>query len=180
MRYKEYHPPHIYLEAGTYFITASTLDKKNVFNSEQKKELLKVTSKNAAKRYEIELYAWVILSNHYHLLLKTQDKQGIYKFIKSLHGKSALELNKLDGTLGRQVWYNYWDRCPRGEKDFYTFFNYIHINPIKHGYVRVKEGLFIKSGEEIVINEQALDNLHHALRQYKFSSYNYYLNKYGE
>ncbi len=33
------------------------------------------------------------------------------------------------------MWHNYWDRCIRSERDYWTRFNYIHYNPVKHGYV---------------------------------------------
>jgi putative transposase len=48
-------------------------------------------------------------------------------------------VNTLDGQRGRQVWHNYWDTCIRTEADFWTRFNYIHYNPVKHGYVRDPE-----------------------------------------
>jgi putative transposase len=34
---------------------------------------------------------------------------------------------------------NYWDRIIRDEKDYWTKFNYIHYNPVKHGYVALPE-----------------------------------------
>ncbi|MDY6874218.1 MAG: hypothetical protein SVR81_09685 [Chloroflexota bacterium] len=55
--------------------------------------------------------------------------------MQRFHGVTAYRLNKLDEAKGRTIWYNYWDRCVRDEKDFWTKFNYIHYNPIKHGYV---------------------------------------------
>ena len=40
---------------------------------------------------------------------------------------------------GRKIWQNYWDYCVRLEKDFWKHFNYIHHNPVKHGYVQKME-----------------------------------------
>jgi len=45
-------------------------------------------------------------------------------------------INLLDRITGRQIWHNYWDTCIRTESDLWTRFNYIHNNPVKHGYVR--------------------------------------------
>ena len=56
---------------------------------------------------------------------------------------------------GRQVWHNYWDTCVRTEADYWTRFNYIHYNPIKHGYVK-------------------------QFSNWPFSSYGYYLERRGE
>lgn len=33
------------------------------------------------------------------------------------------------------VWYQYVDHVIRNEQDYFTHFNYIHQNPVKHGYV---------------------------------------------
>jgi hypothetical protein len=93
----------------------------------------------------------------------------IYKFIKRLHGDSAIQLNKLDNTPGRQVWYQYWDRFPRNERDFWAYFSYIHLNPIKHGYVRVSDGILVVEGRQVKIAPgQALD-VHQCLAQYPHS-----------
>jgi putative transposase len=46
-------------------------------------------------------------------------------------------MNGEDETQGRQVWYRYQDRCMRSERHYYTTLNYIHNNPVKHGYVKL-------------------------------------------
>jgi putative transposase len=35
----------------------------------------------------------------------------------------------------KPIWWNYWDYCPRGEKDYFVRLNYLLNNPVKHGYV---------------------------------------------
>jgi len=37
---------------------------------------------------------------------------------------------------GRQVWHGVSDRAMRGPDHFWATMNYIHHNPVKHGYVR--------------------------------------------
>ncbi|MCH8292511.1 transposase, partial [Candidatus Poribacteria bacterium] len=123
---------------------------------------------------------WVILDNHYHLLMRITQKETLDKFLQHLHGASSFRLNQRDRCRGRRVWRNYWDRCPRSEKDFYTFFNYIHINPIKHGKVALRDGVILKGEEQIAIPRARMVDLHDALSQYEFSSYPYYLRKNGK
>ena len=57
------------------------------------------------------------------------------KILNLIHGRTAFRLNQVDGKVGRKVFQNYWDYCIRNKKDFFKHFNYIHNNPIKHGYV---------------------------------------------
>jgi len=180
MKRREFHPPHIYKANTCYFIPASIVHWQRLLSTDAKRILVRDVLKEAIKQYGIRLYAWVILTNHYHLLLKTSSVAPIYKFIKRLHGDSAIRLNKLDNTPGRQVWYQYWDRFPRNERDFWTYFNYIHINPIKHGHVQVLDGALVIEGKrQKIIPGHALD-VHQCLAQYPYSSYHYYLREYGE
>lgn len=62
--------------------------------------------------------AWVVLPNHYHLLLKSRLGRDIGNLIGRLNGRTSYEINGLDRTHGRQVWYNYWDTCVRGDADY--------------------------------------------------------------
>jgi putative transposase len=155
--YKEYYPPHIYQDETIYFITARTIDRIKFFNTKIKKEILVKCLAETIINYKIKIYAYVILSNHYHLLIKIQNKFWLPKFIKSFHGKSAILINKTENISARKIWINYFDRCIRSKKDFWTRFNYIHNNPIKHGYIKNPE----------------------SLNQYRFSSYNQWIKKNG-
>ena len=40
-----------------------------------------------------------------------------------------------DQTRGRKVWYRCFDREIRSERHFWASVNYIHHNPVHHGYV---------------------------------------------
>ena len=51
--------------------------------------------------------------------------------------KPLYEWNKEDFQTGhRSVWYKYTDRQIRDDDHFYKALNYIHLNPVKHGYVQ--------------------------------------------
>jgi len=132
----EHHPPHIYLDDAWYIITSSTLGHEHFLTTDRAKGLMRDTLKNLIEEFGITLYAWVILNNHYHLLLKTRVGKDLSRFFGRLHGSTSRQFNLWDVTPGRQVWHNYWDTCIRTERDFWVRFNYIHYNPVKHGYVQ--------------------------------------------
>jgi REP element-mobilizing transposase RayT len=98
----------------------------------------------------------VILSNYYHLLVKVKGGKNLKRFFRRFHSELAACFNKIDGTLGRQIFYQYWDEYlddEHFEDDFYRFVNYIHINPLKHREIRVKDGLIRVSGKDVIIPE---------------------------
>ena len=152
-------PPHIYKKDAFYFITSKTYKSNPYFSTNEDKELLTNVIKTTKKKFDIYIYAWVILSNHYHLLLQTKDK-NISAFIQNIHANSSrlLKARRLSPATPEKIWYQYFDRCIRSEKDFWTRFNYIHNNPIKHGYIKNPDVLHL----------------------YKFSSYNQWLGKKGK
>jgi putative transposase len=128
-------PAHLFVNDSFFFITAGCYHKKAYVDSDAKKEFLYVTICKEVKRYLAELHGWVLLDNHYHILIKLQDAFLLPRLIQTIHSKSAITINNIDGQRGRKVWYDYWDECIRDQKDFYTKLNYIHLNPVKHGYV---------------------------------------------
>jgi putative transposase len=137
--FRIHRPPHIYKGRAVYMVTAATLHRIKLFNTDEKKENLKKLLFGCIDDFKFHLFALVVLSNHYHLLLKIRKGNDLTSFIKKLHGKSAIELNKRDVIEGRRAWYQYWDTCIRSENDYWRRFNYIHQNPVKHGYTKDME-----------------------------------------
>lgn len=128
-------PPHLILNNTWYFITAHTYKQSSIFQPQPHKEIWLETLIEITSGYGIDLFAWALLQNHYHVLMYFNNANCLPNFIQRFHGSTAYQLNKLDETKGRTIWYSYWDRCVRDEKDFWTKFNYIHYNPVKHRYV---------------------------------------------
>jgi len=181
---KDHHPPHLYFKNQTYFLTGRTYQKNCYFNTDERKEILKSILAKSIKRFDIKIYAWVILNNHYHLLFDIKrkfpssqfanpkenklrnneiseanfaPKYQLVEFIRKIHKDSSRIINKLDSTPARKIWYQYWDHCIRDEEDFYKHFNYVHNNPIKHKKVKNIDKLYL----------------------YKYSSFNNWLKKKG-
>lgn len=129
-------PPHLYRDNTWYMLTATTLDRAPLLAAERAKTLVRDRLRALAPEFGISLKAWVILDNHYHLLLKTSGGRQLPGLINRLHGGTARQINLWHNATGRTVWYSYWDTCIRDERGFWTRFNYIHYNPVKHGYTR--------------------------------------------
>jgi putative transposase len=79
------------------------------------------------------LYAWTVLTNHYHILVKT-DLYKIKNVLARLHNGIATQWNREDGMPGRKVWHRFSDRHIRNDDHYWASVNYIHKNPVKHGY----------------------------------------------
>ena len=129
-------PPHPFREAGCYFITAANFEHAHIMNTPERRTEFEGRLFQVLKEVRAELIAWVILSNHYHFLSNVETLNDISAALKQLHGNTALEWNKTDQLSGkRRVWYKFSDRLVRNDHQYFSILNYIHINPLKHGYV---------------------------------------------
>lgn len=59
----------------------------------------------------------------------------VVKDIHKMHGRLSFQWNGEDGQRGRKVWFNCAERAMRSERHFWVTVNYIHHNPVRHGYV---------------------------------------------
>lgn len=128
-------PPHFRGEAGSYLITGTCYEHRSIFDLPE--ELTDLTQEFLTEipSRGIACDAWVFQPNHYHLLLVTEDLEIVSETLRILHSRMATRINKRHKQRGRQVWYRFSDRKMRSERHYMTTLNYIHYNPVKHGYV---------------------------------------------
>jgi putative transposase len=85
-----------------------------------------------------ELFAWVIMANHVHVLLRPSAPLG--KILMNIKSASAREANALLGRQGQHFWqdesYDHWVRSDRERS---SIIRYIHLNPVKAGLVAEPE-----------------------------------------
>lgn len=130
-------PPHPFREAGRYLITAANFEHVPIITPPERSTDFEARLLAAMQAIMAEVYAWVVMPNHYHILLGVETLDLISAALKQLHGATSREWNLADGKTGqRQVWYRFSDRVIRNDAHFYCALNYIHYNPVKHGYVR--------------------------------------------
>ena len=92
---------------------------------------------NGFHEINAEIIGWVILPNHYHIIVTVETLNDVSNIVQLIHGRTSREWNLQDGLTGkRKVWYHFSDRMMRNEIQLGQTFNYIHYNPVKHGYVR--------------------------------------------
>jgi len=126
-------PPHPQRDEALYLFTASCYEHCSHMQApERRTQVLDLMFEHTIER-SIELLAWVVLPNHYHLLARVPEFATAGEALRRVHGPTARAWNAEDGTPGRRVWYRYTDRAIRSEPHTYTTLNYIHFNPVKHG-----------------------------------------------
>jgi len=133
-------PPHYFVSNAIYIVTGSVLYNRHLLTDDKHKSLVYEVLFERAAHWGWELEAWAILKNHYHFIARAPENAlSLEKLIRQFHSKTAVELNKLDKTVGRKVWYNYWDTCITLETSYYARLHYVHLNPVKHRLVENAE-----------------------------------------
>ena len=89
----------------------------------------------ACEKFAASTYAWCILPNHYHVLVRSDNVEALRHELGLLHGRTAYNWNGEEKQRGRKVWFNCVDRAIKSHRHFWATVNYIHHNPVKHGYV---------------------------------------------
>jgi putative transposase len=80
--------------------------------------------------------AWAILPNHYHAVVLTDSCPALLRELGKLHGRSSFLWNGEDEARGRKVWFNTMERKISGDGHHIAAIQYVHHNPVKHGYVK--------------------------------------------
>lgn len=77
------------------------------------------------------LYAWVIMPNHIHLLLMPMKGFKLAEIVHSCKSFTANKANKMLGRSGRFWFPEAFDRFIRNQDHFEKTFEYIENNPVK-------------------------------------------------
>lgn len=128
---------------ATYFFTVNLRDRRSDLLIREV-ELLRETVRATRARHPFHIDAWVVLPDHMHCLWTLPpgdaDFARRWKVIKFAFAK-RLPITETRTTNQqrrgeRGIWQRrYWEHLIRDELDYQRHFDYIHINPLKHGYV---------------------------------------------
>ncbi|OGV69525.1 MAG: hypothetical protein A3K19_27885 [Lentisphaerae bacterium RIFOXYB12_FULL_65_16] len=128
-------PPHAGNEAGYRIVTAACYEHRHLLSTPERLEWFEDELLATLHCAGVVCAAWCVLPNHYHALVLIEDVRGFSRVLGQLHGRTSHRVNLDDGTPGRKVWFRCQDRFMRSERHFHTTCNYIHHNPVRHGYV---------------------------------------------
>nr|WP_319397827.1 transposase [uncultured Carboxylicivirga sp.] len=144
---------------ATYFVTFTITDWIDVFTRLKYKDLIVDSLRFCQDNKELRIFAWVLMTNHLHMICKTEYPQQLSDLIRDFKQFTAKKLLKLieEGKESRREWmlyrfqyagkydnrirkYRFWqDKSHPVLMDSNTKLNqrlnYIHNNPVKAGWV---------------------------------------------
>jgi len=89
----------------------------------------------ACERYKCAIHAYVLMSNHFHLLLSTSAPGAVARMMQSLGARYVGYFNKRHGRTGT-LWEGRYRSVPiDSERYLFTCYRYIEQNPVRAGMV---------------------------------------------
>jgi len=134
-------PLHQLGSRATYIVTAGTYNRVHHFRGSQRLGILQRGLLTVTRDFGWHLEAWATFSNHYHFVAhsptEAPDASSLPDMLSELHVKLARWINRLDKTLNRKVWHNFWETNLTHQRSYLARLNYVHQNAVHHGLVAV-------------------------------------------
>jgi putative transposase len=142
----------LYVPGSIYFFTVVTYQRRKFLTTEFARNILHQAFRNTQLRYPFEVVAICLLPDHIHCLWQLPENDWNFSIrwasIKGIFSRNYLLMGGEDGVRSISriahreagIWQRrFWEHCIRDEDDLERHFDYIHYNPVHHGYVDVVE-----------------------------------------
>ena len=138
-----------YVPGGTFFFTLVTHQRRPILTSEFGRTSFREALEHVKSEHPFTIFASVLLPDHYHCVWTLPNGDDDYStrwgLIKEKFTRKFLEAGGTEGrsTASRRkhreraIWQRrFWEHTVLDEDDLRRCVDYIHWNPVKHGYVK--------------------------------------------
>ena len=106
------------------------IEGKYIFKEDYDKEELYSRLKDILEKSNLQIYAWGIMSNHFHLAIQT-GKTGLSEFMRQLLTGYAINYNRRHKRRGYLFQNRYKSLVCDQDEYLLPLIRYIHLNPVK-------------------------------------------------
>ena len=133
-----------FVPGGTWFFTVNLLQRHNNDLLVREIERLRDYVRRVQQKYPFHIDAWVVLPEHIHCVLTLppgdSDFSLRWRLIKSGFSRSLPKTERRSAVREaageRGIWQrHFWEHLIRDDRDYQCHVDYVHVNPLKHGYV---------------------------------------------
>lgn len=127
-------PLRIEFAGAVYHVTARGNERKPIYRCDADRHRFLATLADIVEQFRILLHAYVLMNNHYHLLIETLEA-NLSRAIRELNGTYAQSFNRSHRRVGHLLQGRY--KAPLVQRDAYLLelSRYIHLNPVRAGMV---------------------------------------------
>jgi len=129
----------MYIEGIPCHVVQRGNNRNTCFFSEQDYEFYLIKPNDACRRYKVDLHAYVLMTNHTHLLMTPTEETGISRVMQSLGRCYVQFVNKTYHRTGTLWESRYKSNLVDSEYYLLACYRYIEMNPVRGGIVERPE-----------------------------------------
>ncbi len=127
--------PRMYLAGLPFHVIQRGNNRNKVFFADKDYSNYLDYLQDACRRYRVAVHAYVLMTNHVHLLMTPESEDGISRVMQSLGRRYVQHINVKYGRTGT-LFEGRHKACPvDSDSYFLTCMRYIELNPVRAGMV---------------------------------------------
>jgi len=128
------HSLRILIPGMAYHVMGRGNERKNIFRDTQDRIKFLQILKEAVELHDFKLYAYTLMSNHYHLLIKIAQP-NLSQIMKYINGSYAVYFNWKYKRIGHLFHHKFKSVIVEHGPELLNCMRYIHLNPLRAGMV---------------------------------------------
>ena len=167
------HAYRVYDQEELYFVTFTVHQWVDVFTRYQYVDILLESLRYCQENKGLKIYAWVVMSNHCHLIIRTEGTRltDVIRDFKKYTAKKIIEAIENNESESRKSWLLwllkkddhiwFWQEGYHAKeivdrKFFESKVTYLHMNPVRAGIVQKEEEYLLSSCCDFYGNRKGL------------------------
>lgn len=131
--------PRMYLPGVPAHVVQRGNNREACFFQDEDYQFYLAVLGDALKRYRVQLHAYVLMTNHVHLLMTPTDESGISRVMQHLGRLYVLYVNRTYRRSGTLWEGRHKSSLINATEYLLTCYRYIELNPVRAGMVAVPE-----------------------------------------
>jgi REP element-mobilizing transposase RayT len=158
--------PRLFVSGGIYHVYCRTHRGEFRFGDKTESRSFIEAARHVVSTHGCQVLAWCLLTNHYHLALKTADVK-LWRSMARIHGRVTRQHNRRKRVFGAGWQGRYRARLIQDGDDLRHLLAYIHLNPVMAGIVKAPVDYRL-SGHRAIVGKSVpiLTDIDEALRCY--------------
>jgi REP element-mobilizing transposase RayT len=124
----------LFIRGGIYHVYSRVTRGEHVFEMPLEAQHWINTVACEARLHELKILAWCLMTNHYHLVVKT-GTLPLWRAMARIQARIAREHNRRRRVVGPLWQSRYKARLVREQTDLRNLVAYVHLNPVAAGMV---------------------------------------------